>query len=181
MTRLYTSPPKFSQIPSFIRQDVPVYRLRGDIYVDDTHFLKGSTIETDIEYIPNLQMFPVNELALKNYREFLKLYDELGREWDAIPIKDRQGYMRELPKLPAFEKEWKKVNQLANGRGIHLVHAIDQSPSILGAPRTGKPSVRAVDTSMIGQIPFEDNTAIGKGNTADKETAVNKVQRSTAA
>lgn len=181
MPRLYTSPPKFSALPSFIRQDVPVYRLRGDIYVDDTHFLKGSTIETDIDYVPNIHMFPVNDLALKNYREFLKFCDDLGKEWLKIPVKDRQGYMRELPKLPAFEKEWQKVNQLAQAKGIHLVHAIDQSPSILGAPRTSKPSVRAVDTSMIGQIPFEDNTAVGKGNTADKETSVNKVQQSAAA
>lgn len=181
MTRLYTSPPKFSQVPSFIRADVPVYRLREDIYVDDTHFLKGSTIETDIDYVPSLAMFPVNDLALSNYRDFLKYCDDLGKEWHKLPMKERQGYMRWRPKLAAFEKEWIKVNNLAKAKGLHIVHAIDQSPSILGAARTSAPSIRRVDTSMIGQIPFEDNTAIGKGNTGDKETAVNKVQQSTAA
>ena len=126
-------------------------------------------------------MFPVNALALKCYRAFLKEYDVKGEEWLTIPIKERQGYMRELPKLPAFEKEWQKVNSWAKAKGSHICHAIDQSPSILGAPRVGKPSVRPVDMSMIGQIPFEDNTAIGKGNTADKETSLNAVRGTTAA
>jgi hypothetical protein len=170
MARLYSSPPNFSQVPSAIREDRPVYRLRGDIFTDDTLFLKGTTLETDDDYIPNIAMFPVNDLAYKNYVAFLKEYDAKGEEWLTIPIKERQGYMREQPKLPAFLNEWKKVHAFAKAKGLHLVHAIDRSPAILGAPRTGKPSVRPVDMSMIGQLPFEDNTAVGKGNTMDKNS-----------
>lgn len=179
MAKLYLKPPSFSQVPAFIRQDVPVYRLRADIYTDDTLFLKGSTLETEPDYIPNLAMFPVNDMALKIYRAFLKEYDEKGKEWETIPLKDRQGYLRELPKLPAFEQEWIKVNQLAKSRGIHICHAIDQSPAILGAPRTGKPSVRPVDMSSVGQIPYEEQSVVGKGNTMDKNS-VAAVQSATA-
>lgn len=167
MPKLYTSPPKFSEIPSYIRQDVPLYRLRGDIYVDDTLFLSGSTIETDEEYIPNKHMFPINDLALVNYRAFLKKQDDEAKAWFKLPVKDRPGFMQIQPQLPAFEREWEKVNNLSRAKGIHLIHAIDQAPSILGAPRNKAPSVRKVDMSMVPQVPFEDGTAIGKGNTVD--------------
>lgn len=160
--RLYTSPPKFSQVPSFINSEVPVYRLRDDIFTGDTLFLKGTTLETDEDFEPNLAMFPLNDISLKKYRAFLVEYDKRGEEYAK---QEKKAY---VAKLPAFEREWLKVNGLSKNKGIHLVHAVDISPSILGAPPTVS-KVRAVDMSMIPQVPFEDGTAVGKGNTGDRD------------
>jgi hypothetical protein len=182
MAGLYRTPPQFRQAPTFIREDIPVYRLREDIYTSDTLFLKGSTIEADDDYEPNIAMFPINEMALVKYRNMLAARDKLGALWHKIPLKERQGYLQELPRLPAFEREWEKVNNLAKTKGIHICYAVDQSPSILGAVPTGAPKVRSVDMSSIATIPYADNTAIGKGNTADKEmSAPAAVRASTAA
>src|ERR1019366_6836490 len=162
MTRMYSTPPKFSQMPSYIREDVPVYRLRGDIFVDNTLMLRGTTIETDSDYVPNEHMFPINDLALLAYEDFLAKCDKLGEKFEKMPLDKRNGYLQVLPKLPAFKKEWEKVNRMAKQRGIHICHAVDSAPSILGAPPEGPPKVRKVDMTSIPQMPFEDNTAIGK-------------------
>lgn len=172
--RLYTSPPKFSQVPGYIRQDVPIYRLREDIYTEDTLFLKGATLETEDDFEPNIAMFPINEIALEKYRSFLSRCDDLG---EVFSKKEKKAYVK---KLPAFEREWEKVNNLSKQRGIHLVHAVDISPSILGAPTT-KRTVRAVDMSMVPNVPFEDGTAIGKGNTMDMDMSSTAAVRSSSA
>lgn len=180
MTKLYTSPPRFSQVPDVIREDVPIYRLRTDIFVDDTLLNRGSTIETDMDYIPCEGMFPLNDLALEAYRAFLTECDKLGKKREALPIDKRNGFLQVLPKLPAFEREWLKVNNLAKNRRMHLCHAVDSSPSILGAPAQGAPKVRKVDMSSVPTLPYVDNTVIGKGNTADKDmlSAFSAVQTS---
>jgi len=161
-TKLYAKPPQHSMVPSSIASDIPVYRLRDDIFTGDTLFLKGSTLETDDDFEPNLAMFPLNELALKKYRQFLKEFDEKGYEFSQ---KEKKAY---VAKLPAFEHEWEKVNNYSRTKRIHLVHAIDMAPAILGAP-SGRARVRSVDMSSIPNIPHEDDTAVGKGNTQDKE------------
>lgn len=174
-TRLYTSPPKFSQAPGFIHNEAPIYRLREDIYTDDTQFLRGATLETTDDFEPNLAMFPINEKAVEKYRAFLTMYDERGR---AFAKQEKKAY---TAKLPAFEKEWEKVNNLSRQRGIHLVHAVDSAPSILGAPHSGERKVKQVDMSMVPNVPFEDGTAVGKGNTADKDMSAPNVVRQSVA
>ncbi len=93
----------------------------------------------------------------------------MGKKREAIPLDKRNGFLQVLPKLPAFEKEWIKVNNLAKTRRMHLCHAVDSSPSILGAPSQGAPKVRKVDMSAVPVIPYQENTAVGKGNTADRD------------
>lgn len=176
MAKLYTSPPKFSQLPTYIRQDVPVYRLREDIYTDDTLFPKGSTIEADEDYEPSLAMFPVNEMALGIYRSLLKKLDGKGRDYDKLNMDQRRGYLQWIPKLPEFEKEWEKVNDLAKTRGLHICQAIDKSPSILGAPRTGKPRVRSVDMNNIPLLSMEDVPVVQGNKASIVESSVTDVQ-----
>lgn len=175
MAKLYTSPPKFSQMPTFIRDDMPVYRLRDDIYTDDTYFSKGSTIEADEDYEPNIAMFPVNEKAFVIYRDMLKAYDAKGEEYNSLPLDQRRGYMQHIPKLPAFEKEWKKVNNLAKVKGLHICQAVDQAPAILGAPVTKAPKVRSVDMSNVSQAVYESAPII-QGNKSTKNNSVAAVQ-----
>ncbi len=177
--RLYATPPKFSQIPMQIREDVPVYRLRDDIYTDDTLFLKGATLETTIDYVPNEAMFPVNQLAYDNYVAFLTEYDKKAANWNKLPVDKRSGFFQALPKLPAFLREWEKVNNLAQTKRIHLCKAIDMAPSILGAPRTALPRVTQVEMSNVPVMTGDDMPVIGKGNTLDKDmSAVNAVRNS---
>ncbi len=177
--KLYATPPKFSQIPAQIREDVPVYRLREDIYTDDTLFLRGATLETTIDYVPNEAMFPVNQLAYDNFVAFLTEYDEKAAKWNKIPIDKRSGYFQALPKLPAFLREWEKVNSLATTKRIHLCKAIDIAPSILGAPRNAAPRVTQVDMTNLPVMTTDEMPVIGKGNTQDKDmSAVSAVRNS---
>lgn len=181
MAKLYLSPPKHSQIPTFITEEVPVYRLRGDIFTDDTLFEKGTTLEADEDFVPNEQMFPVNAIAHKIFRAYLKDLDDRALAWNDIPMKERSGYMRWIPRLPAFDKEWEKINSLAKAKRIHICQAVDQSPSILGAPRTSAPKVRAVDMTSIPQMVLDESSTIIQGNKAKagrprKNTNVAEVQ-----
>lgn len=166
--RLYAQPPKFSQIPAYIPEDVPVYRLRGDIFTDDTLFLKGATITTTLDYVPNEHMFPINQLAFENYVKFLEEHDNKAKAWYKIPADKRSGFFQAQPKLPAFMREWEKVNNLAKTKHLHLCKAVDLAPSILGAPRTEAPKV--VEIELINQpVATDEIPVIGKGNTMDKD------------
>ena len=169
--KLYATPPRFSQIPMQIREDVPVYRLREDIFTDDTLFLKGATLETTLDYVPNEAMFPVNQLAYDSYVAFLTEYDRKGAAWNKLPSDKRSGFFQALPKLPAFQREWEKVNNLATTKRIHLCKAIDMAPSILGAPRTQAPKVTQVDMTNMPVMTDSDLPVIGKGNTLDKDVS----------
>lgn len=175
MPRMYTSPPKFSQTPSAIREDVPVYRLREDCFFDDTHWLAGSVLETTEDFEPNVAMFPLNKLAYEKLTAFLAGCDVKGKEWSE---KEKKAY---VPQLVAFEREWAKINGIAASKRVHLSVAAETKGPILGAP-TDKRSVAQVDMTSIPQVPFEDGTAIGKGNTMDKEmNSAKAVRASTAA
>lgn len=160
--KMYTSPPKFSQMPSVIRQDVPVYRLRENCYFDETLWQAGSVLETIEEFPVNLAMFPLNKMAYDKVREFLADYDAKGKEWSE---KEKKAY---VPQLESFDREWAQINGIAKDRRLHLVHAAGVSAPILGAPRT-KVMVQQVDMTSVPQVPFEDGTAVGKGNTMDKD------------
>lgn len=174
MAKMYTAPPKFSQIPSVIRDDVPVYFLEDSCYFDETHFLAGAILETTPDMVPNLAMFPLNELAKVRKVEFLTAYDEGGKEFQA---QTKRAYVK---KLPAFLHKWETVNQMAAQKRMHLVMVLKtmQVP-ILGAPPKPK-SVFSVDMTSIPQVPYEDGTAIGKGNTMDKVSTIDAVRASVA-
>lgn len=172
MVRMYTSPPKFSQMPSAIRQDVPVYRLRENCYFDETLWLAGAVLETVPEFPVNLAMFPLNKIAYDKVREFLTEYDVKGREWSE---KNNRAF---VPQLPTFDREWETINGIAKERRLHLVHAAGISAPILGAP-LARATVQAVDMTSIPQVPFEDGTAIGKGNTMDKDMSAAAAVRGT--
>lgn len=174
MARMYTSPPKFSQMPSAIRQDVPVYRLRENCYFDETLWLAGAVLETTPDFPVNLAMFPLNKLAFDKVRDFLTEYDAKGRDWSE---KEKKAY---VSKLAEFDAEWAQINGIAKEKRLHLVHAAGLSAPILGAPLR-KVSVQQVDMTSVPQVPFEDNTAIGKGNTMDKNTNAANAVRGTVA
>lgn len=77
--QLFTAPPRQSFQPVVIPQDMPVYRIKeGKFYADDELFEAGSIITWDEE--PNLDMEPMNQLAMDRYGEFLNKIDTLGRE-----------------------------------------------------------------------------------------------------
>lgn len=162
MVRMYTSPPKFSQLPSAIREDVPVYRLQEDCYFDDTLWLAGAVLETLPDFEPNLAMFPLNKVAYDKKIEFLRIYDEKGEEWS---VKEKKAYVQ---KLPAFLRQWENINGIAKSKRLSLVQAAGTTPPILGAP-LAKVNVVQVDMTSMPQVPFEDGTAIGKGNTMDRD------------
>ena len=175
MAKMYLSPPKFSQIPSVIAEDVPVYLLEENCYFDETHWLSGAILETTAEFIPNLSMFPLNKLAYDKKMDFLKEYDELGVETQ------KQTKRAFVKKLPAFLAKWESVNKIAKQRRMSIIMVLKtmQVP-ILGAPPKTR-SVNEVDMTSMPQMPYEDNAAIGKGNTMDKEmSAVSAVRASVA-
>lgn len=161
MARMYTTPPKYSQMPNAIRQDVPVYRLRENCYFDETLWLAGAVLETTPDFPVNLAMFPLNKIAYDKVREFLTEYDVKGKLWS-----EKFGYAF-VSKLAEFDQEWQVINGIAKDKRLNLVHAAGISAPILGAPLRSR-SVQSVDMTSIPQVPFEDNTAIGKGNTMDK-------------
>lgn len=175
MARMYLSPPKFSQMPSAISQDVPVYRLRENCYFDDTLWLAGSVLETTEDFPVNLAMFPLNKIAYDKVRDFLTEYDAKGKDWSE---KEKKAY---VSKLAEFDNEWATINGIAKERRLHLVHAAGISAPILGAPSQAA-RVQQVDMTSIPNVPFEDNTAVGKGNTMDKNmSAPNAVRGKVAA
>lgn len=176
MSRMYTSPPKFSQIPSVIREDVPVYMLEENCYFDDTHWLSGAILETTDSFIPNIAMFPLNEFAKEYVVAMLTEYDAKGREWSE---KERKAY---VPKLPTFLEKWERTNAIAKQRRMSLIMVLktNQVP-ILGAPLRER-SVTEVDMTSVPQLPYQEDSAIGRGTTMDRDmmSPVNAVRQSVA-
>lgn len=175
MSQMFTSPPKFSQVPNVIREDVPVYMLEKNCYFDDTLFLAGAILETSLKFIPNASMFPLNQMGYEYMTALLVKYDELGQEWST---KERKAYVK---KLPVFQAKWEKMNAIAAQRRMSLIMVLKSSHvPILGAP-TKERSVSEVDMTSVPQLPYQDGAAIGKGNTMDQNmSAVNAVRMSTA-
>lgn len=174
MARMYTSPPKFSQIPSVIRDDVPVYMLEGNCYFDETHFLAGAILETTPEFVPNLEMFPLNKLAYDAKVSFLTEFDAGGMEFQT---QTKKAYVK---KLPAFTNKWESVNAIAKQKRMSLVMVLKtlQVPILGAAPKPRTVSV--VDMTSVPQMPYEENGAVGKGNTSDKMSAMDAVKQSVA-
>jgi hypothetical protein len=147
-SRLYSSPPQYAQSPSYIRQDMPVYRLRSACYFQDRYLDGGTVISLHETAAPNLEMFPLNELAYKQYVSFLKVYDENGVKWSE---KTNMAY---VPKVPAFLTEWANVNALAKQRGIPLERAAAvPAPIMVKAPTA--PMFELVDMTIAPQMPIE--------------------------
>ncbi len=146
--KLFAAPPQFSQTPSYIRQDVPVYRLRSACYFQDRFIDGGTVINATGHFEPNLEMFPLNQLAYDKVVKMLKQYDEGGAEWEKAT---KKAY---VPKLPAFKDEWANLNALARQKGIPLERAAAMPVAIMvRAPEPAQ--FQIADTSIASNIPVE--------------------------
>lgn len=146
--KLYAAPPQFAQSPSFIRQDVPVYRLRSACYFQDRFLEGGIVINTTGHFEPNLEMFPLNKLAYGQVVKFLKRYDEGGAEWS---VATKKAF---VPKLPAFKNEWENLNRIARERGIPLERAAAMPVPIMVKPP--EPALfQVADMSIASNIPVD--------------------------
>ena len=166
--RLYASPPQFAQSPSFIRQDVPVYRLRGACYFQDRFLDAGTVISASGGLSPNLDMFPLNKLAYDKVVEFLTQYDEGGEKWAKA---ENKAFVK---KLPAFLAEWENINRIARERGIPLERAAAMPvPIMVKAPEAAL--FQVADMSIASNIPVDIGAAampvpMPEANNKRKET-----------
>ena len=147
-TRLFATPPQFAQAPAYIRQDMPVYKLRSACYFQN-RFIEGGTVISAQEGVePNIEMFPLNQKAYDKVITFLTAYDKGGASWSA---KMNRAYVK---KLPAFLTEWKHLNDLAAQKGISLERAAALPvPVLVKPPEPAMFSV--VDMAVAPQIPIE--------------------------
>lgn len=146
--KLYAAPPQFAQSPSFIRQDVPVYRLRSACYFQDRFLEGGTVINATGHFEPNLEMFPLNKLAYESVVKFLKRYDEGGEEWSK---ETKKAFVQ---KLPAFKAEWENLNAIARQRGIPLERAAAMPVPIMVKPPE-EALFQVADMSIASNIPVE--------------------------
>ncbi len=152
-TKLYAAPPQFSKTPTFIRQDMPVYRLKTACYFQDRFLEPGTVISLRPSAQPNIEMFPLNKLAYEDFIIFLEIFDEGGRKWQ-----EKTG-MAYVPKLPQFHNEWKRVNEIAAEKGISLERAAAlPAPIMVAKPQEAMFSL--VDMTVATQTPVEVGAAV---------------------
>lgn len=133
--QLFTTPPRQSFQPVVIPQDVAVYRIKeGKFYADDELFEAGSIISWDEE--PNLEMEPLNELAMDRYGEFLKKIDDLGR---AKAKQDGKSYVSYADAFANFASL-----QQNPGKKVGVLNAPTEVP-IMGGKRPNKVRAKKVD------------------------------------
>lgn len=125
--QLFAQPPQRNYQPVVIPQDVPVYRIKeGKFFCDDVLYEQGSIISWPDE--PNMEMEPMNALAIENMKFYLEKLDGFGRDVAKatgkayISLSDAFANSHELAK-----QQGSRVT-LLNGR---------EEPNILGKKRVG--------------------------------------------
>lgn len=127
--RLFAAPPQYTRAPRYVREDVPVWFLRGACYFQERFLIPGTVINAvNPKMQPNLEMFPLNKLAYDKYAAFLKEYDIGGDIWAKS---EKKAY---TPKYPAFLAEWKNLNLAARREGISLAQAVGRPTPIMVKP-----------------------------------------------
>lgn len=137
--QLYAKPPERSFMPSMIPQDIPVYRIKeGQFYADDELHPEGSVIAYAEE--PNLEMEPLNELAVERMGKFLERLDECGRK-----AADKAGKAY-ISLLDSFQNSQHIAMQ--EGRKVKVLNDRKNVP-IMGGKQRRNPKVNKIDLSAI--------------------------------
>jgi hypothetical protein len=129
-------------MPSVIPDDVPVYRINdGGFYADDTLFQKGAIIAYEDE--PNMEMEPLNKLALERMKKYVSKLDKLGRE---VAEKTGKGFV-------SYEDAFKNAYSMGiqDGKKVSLLNAPRETP-IMGS-QNKKSTVNKIADPAIGVNP----------------------------
>lgn len=154
--QLFTAPPTRSAPPTYIPQDVPVYRVKEEkgFFVDDTLHPAGTIIE--YAETPNAGLEPMNELAITAMRSYLAELDRLGLEWST---KNGKAY---VPQLKAFENSLMERNQGRGGRA-RVLNSRNEVPLMGGSVRQEpKASVIVPQESTGGEIKTAGSLLTGE-------------------
>lgn len=155
--QLFSQPPRQSFSPTVIPDHVPVYRIKdGKFYADDELYEAGSIIAWAEE--PNLEMEPLNALALKEMKKYLEKLDVHGRE---VAMKNGKAY---VSYADAFKNSMELAKQ--EGKRVTLLNGAQETP-ILGGSRRGPKKASKIDlqpeapaAGTTGKLSLSNNRAV---------------------
>lgn len=140
--QLFSQPPITAFAPTVIPDHTPVYRIKeGQFFVDDDLYVAGSIIAYEGE--PNLEMEPLNKLALEAMRTYLAKLDNLGRK---VAEKNGVAYI-------SYADAFNNSMQLAKeeGKRVSLLNGQQQVP-LMGGKRKKK-SVTKIEVERVSSQP----------------------------
>lgn len=152
--QLFTQPPRTSFQPTVIPDDVPVYRIKeGKFFVDDELLPEGAIVAFSEE--PNLEMEPLNSLAVEALRAYMKKLDKLGR---LKAEKEGKAYA-------SYEDAFNNAMSLRGGEGrkAMLLNGIEQTP-IMGGKQRGKKKASKIEIAKVSSEPV---LAVGRQEVND--------------
>lgn len=155
--QLFSQPPRQSFSPTVIPDHVPVYRIKdGKFYADDELYDAGSIIAWEDE--PNLEMEPMNALAVKEMKKYLEKLDVYGRE---VAAKNGKAY---VSYGDAFRNSMELAKQ--EGKRVTLLNGMQETP-ILGGSRRGPKKASKIDlhpeppaAGTTGKLSLSNNRAV---------------------
>jgi hypothetical protein len=140
--QLFTQRPQ-NMMPSVIPDDVPVYRIKeGKFFADDTLFEEGAIIAYEKE--PNVEMEPLNKLAIQKMSEYLQRLDALGK---AKAEKDGKSY---VSLEDAFKNAYSSAVQ--EGKTVNLLNGSKQVP-LMGNSVKKQATVGKLSDKIVTQNP----------------------------
>lgn len=155
--QLFTAPPVKNFQPTVIPDDVPVYRIKdGKFFADDELYEPGSIVVW--ADTPNLEMEPLNALALENMLAYLKLLDQKGMEVARATNTSYVSYE------DAFTNSYKLAQQ--DGKKAILLNGREKVPLMGGKPRRNRRSqkIELADTPQqigtSGKISLDGRMAV---------------------
>lgn len=157
--QLFTSPPARNFQPVVIPQDTPVYRIKdGKLFADDVLYEAGSIITWPDE--PNVEMEPLNEMAVKAMKTYLAKLDKAGR---AVAAVAGRAY---VSMADAFDNSYAMAMQ--EGKRVTLLNGSDE-PVVLGKKHKTPPRARKIDIPS-DPVVFGTNGPLSVGGRQGVET-----------
>jgi hypothetical protein len=147
------------QAPSIIPDDVPVYRVKdGSFFADDQLFQAGSIIAYEEE--PNVEMEPLNKLALEKMQIYLRKLDKLGRE---KAEKEGKGY---TSLEDAFANAYSAA--FSEGKKVSLLNGPRETPvmgnKVKRQPKVNKIADPAAATNPVRMTLASERDAVNGGS-----------------
>ncbi len=159
--QLFSQPPVRNFQPTVIPQDVPVYRIKeGKFFADDELYEEGSIIVWPEQ--PNLEMEPLNDLALKALTDYVTHLDDCGR---AAAKKAGKMY---ISLADALSNSYALANQ--EGRRVTLLNGKQEVPLMGGSVKKTRKSQKVdlqpeADTvGTNGKLSLDGRKAVNAAN-----------------
>lgn len=154
MPNLYATPPANRNFqPSYIPQDVPVYRVTEEkgFYIDNVLHPAGTILE--FAETPNPGLEPMNDIAVEKQRAYLTHLDMLGNKKSE---RDNTSY---VPLVPAFEKSLEAKSRRRRG---------GEAPMFANKVKF-EPRAFVVDQTPIATGPIQSVGSLAKGGEDDTD------------